>query len=181
MTVTETIHYKQLLVETLEKFVRLSRQREEIEAELIKLRQFAYATMNMLPDAERMKHQAEFADMAAESGGLTDAVREVLKLATQRRVYFTAAQVRDHLVKAGFDFSQYSSNPLASVNTTIKRLKPSDVESTTVDDVAAYRWIFRFPRLDDQPPTREQVLGETGEIPTREKPPLSGYYKTKLK
>jgi hypothetical protein len=161
--VTESIDYRQLLVESLEKFVILSRQKEEIEAEIIKLRQFVYATMNMLPDAERMKYQAEFSGLAAEVAGLTDAVREALKLATQRLTYFTAAQVRDHLVKAGFDFSQYSSNPLASVNTTIRRLKPSDVESTTVDGVAAYRWIFRFPRTDaDEERSRKVAAGKLG-------------------
>jgi hypothetical protein len=167
--------YKLLLISSLEKFVTLSRQKEEIEAEVVKLRQFIYATMNMLPENERMKFQAEAAELAAEVAGLTDAVREVLKLATQRKTYFTAAQVRDQLVKTGFDFSQYSSNPLASVNTTVKRFKPSDVETVMIDGVAAYRWIFRFPRFDE-PPTREQVFAE---IPTKEKAPLSGYYRPK--
>ena len=146
---TAEIDYRALLDEALEKYTVLFGQKEAIDAELLKLRQFIYATTNMLPDAERSIYQAELAQLASLAGGLTDAVRESLKLATQRQTYFSAAEVRDHLVKSGFDFSLYSSNPLASVNTTIKRFKSSDVESTVIDGVAAYRWIFRFPRLPD--------------------------------
>lgn len=155
--VTKPTNYRELLVEALEKFGILSRQREEIEAEIIKLRQFIYAAVNMLSDSERPYFDSALVELTAENGGLTDAVREALKLATQRKTHFTAAQVRDQLVMAGFDFSQYSSNPLASVNTTIKRLKPSDVESITVDGVAAYCWIFRFPRLDPEEERRRKV------------------------
>jgi len=145
----DAIDYQAILVDAFEKFTVLVRKQTELGAEMARLRQFIYATLNMLPEAQRLTFQAELADMAAEIGGLTDAVREALKLATLRGTYFTAAQVRDHLVNAGFDFSGYSSNPLASINTTIKRFK-SSVETTSPDGVAAYRWIFRFPRESDE-------------------------------
>jgi hypothetical protein len=55
--------------------------------------------------------------------------------------WLTATNVRDHLVGLGFDFSGYSTNPLASVSTTLRRMKPEEVETTTVDGgVTAYQW-----------------------------------------
>jgi len=39
-----------------------------------------------------------------------------------------------------FDFSGYRSNPLASISTALRRFKPSDVETTEIAGVTAYRW-----------------------------------------
>ena len=139
--------YEQLILDAVDRWESLSQQKEEIATEILKLRQFIYAAMNLLPDEKRIEFQDHFAHMAARFGGLTDAVREVLKLAAQRQTYFTAVEVRDQLIKAGFDFTDYSSNPLASVNTTIKRFKESEVEYKEIGGVAAYRWIVRFPRM----------------------------------
>jgi hypothetical protein len=125
----------------------LSKQRNEIDSKLFKLRQFIYATVNMLPDTERNVYQAEIAQLAAQMGSLTDSVREILRLAAQRNSYFTAAEVRDQLVKAGFDFSGYTSNPLASVNTILRRLKGSEVEVTKRNGIAAYRWKAQIGQL----------------------------------
>ena len=136
--------------DSLREFGDLSRERDEIDARLMKLRQFIYVTMNMLPDEEKKAYESEFAAVASATGGLTDAIREVLKLATQRQQYFTAAHVRDHLVNAGFDFSRYSSNPLASVSTILRRFKDSEVQSITLNGTSAYRWILRFPRLEEK-------------------------------
>lgn len=138
--------YRQLMIEGIEKWGFLTQQRAEIDAEILKLRQFLHGTMNMLSNTDKRIFQAQLANMEARSGGLVEAVREILKMATHTQTYFTAAEVRDNLIKAGFDFSEYRSNPLASVNTTIRRFKSSDVERKDVNGVAVYRWIFRFPR-----------------------------------
>jgi hypothetical protein len=145
--------YRKPLEEALDRYAVLFAQKEALIAELLKLRQFIYATINMLPDNERGVYQAKLTEFSALTGGLTDAVRETLKLAAQRQTYFSASEVRNHLVKSGFDFSRYTSNPLASVNTVLRRFKPGEVETTTIEGVIAYRWIFRFPRLS----RRDQV------------------------
>jgi hypothetical protein len=158
-----TMDYHKLLQKALDKALSLTVQREEINAEILKLRQFIYATMNMLPEKERSLFQDEIAALASQMGGLTDSIRETLKLATQRQTFFSAVDVRDHLVKAGFDFSQYSSNPLASVNTALRRFKPSEVETVTDDDTTVYRWIIRSPRLDaDEERRRKVAAGRLG-------------------
>ena len=154
--------YRQLLETALQESSRLSKEREEIDVKLQRLRHFVYATVNMLPDAERNVYQAEIAMLASRVGSLTDSVRETLKLATERNSYWTATEVRDQLKNAGFDFSQYTSNPLASVNTVLRRFKPDEVETSTRDGVRAYRWVTRFPRPDAEqiPPGSRRIRKE---------------------
>jgi hypothetical protein len=137
--------YRQILETALQESSRLSKERDQIDVKLQRLRHFVYATVNMLPDAERNVYQAELAMLASRVGSLTDAVRETLKLATERNSYWTATEVRDHLKNSAFDFSQYTSNPLASVNTVLRRFKPSEVETSTRDGVTTYRWVTRVP------------------------------------
>jgi hypothetical protein len=136
--------YRQVLEDALYESSILSKERDQIEAKLQRLRHFVYATVNMLPDAERNVYQAELAALASRVGNLTDSIRETLKLATQRNSYLTATEVRDHLKNSGFDFSQYTSNPLASVNTILRRFKPSEVETSTRDGVRTYRWVTKI-------------------------------------
>ncbi len=126
-----------------EKLEELQRDRETIEAETMKLEQLIAAAANMLPDDARslvvqrmelLRELSRFRDV-----GLTDAIRAVLRQGTGD--WLTATNVRDRLATLGFDFSAYSTNPLASVSTTLRRMKPEEVETTTVDGgVAAYRW-----------------------------------------
>jgi hypothetical protein len=140
--------YRQILEIALRDFKQLSRERDQIDGKLLKLRHFIYATVNMLTDTDRSAYKAELAILGSQVSNLTDSVRDTLKLATQRSSYFTATEVRDHLNNSGFDFSQYSSNPLASVNTVLRRFKPDEVESSTRDGVTAYKWVTRIPVLD---------------------------------
>lgn len=140
------LKYRQLMIEGIEKWAFLKQQRSEIDAEMFKQRRFLHATMEMLSDADKKIFQPQLANLEAQFGGLVDAVREVLKMATHSGTHYTTTEVKELLVTAGFDFSQYRSNPLASVNTTIRRFKSFYVERKMIDGVAAYRWIFRFPR-----------------------------------
>src|SRR5207253_3001518 len=66
-----------------------------------------------------------------------DEIKKVLQNAAAN--WLTAAQVRDRLVNSGFDLTLYASNPLASVSTTLRRMKPQEVESSEIEGVAAYR------------------------------------------
>jgi hypothetical protein len=130
-----------VLEDSFQKYAAKFRQREELDAELLKLRQLINATANMLPDDEKADYESQLAALAAQMTGLTEAVRDALKLATADGSYATATQIRDHLVKAGFDFTRYSSNPLASVNTALRRFKPEEVEpGQTESGVTTYRW-----------------------------------------
>ncbi len=72
-------HYQELIAKSLQEFRDLYQQREKIDVELVKLRQFMYATVNMVPDKEKSKWTAEINDvvqkMTASSASLTDSVR----------------------------------------------------------------------------------------------------------
>jgi hypothetical protein len=54
----------------------------------------------------------------------------------------SALDVRQSLQAAGFDFSRYTSNPLSSIHTTLKRIKDSkQAEDKVLDDTTFYKWI----------------------------------------
>jgi hypothetical protein len=134
--------YKAVLDNAMVKLRTLLAQREETDVQISKLRQFIHATINMLPDNEResFTEQVNIVSQKIErrDAGLTDAIREVLQETGVR--WLTAAEVRDRLSLLGFDFSDYTANPLASVSTTLRRMKPGEVETTMVSGVTAYRW-----------------------------------------
>jgi hypothetical protein len=137
----DTTNYLAAAIDALNKFEELQRKRDAIEAEALKLEQLVLATANMLPDEQKdlLLRRMEIIQALTQlrEGGLTDAIRAILQTAPD---WLTVTNVRDRLVSAGFDFSSYSTNPLASISTTLRRMKPEEVENTAVDGVAAYRW-----------------------------------------
>lgn len=144
--------YKAILQTSLARLAEIAKQQAELESEAAKLYQFMMATANMLPDDERL----EFVKLLEEAGKSIEAGREGLKQAVQhalRQAYprwLTAAQVRDALVASGFSFERYMSNPLASVSTTLRRMKSSDVQTAETDGVTAYRWKRLSDRMRDK-------------------------------
>jgi hypothetical protein len=139
--------YKAVLNDTLRKMVAVREETERLDMEAAKLRQFFFATLNMLPEGERESYMEIFRQAAeglnVREGSLKDAIIAILREATPK--YLTVADVRDRLNKSGFDFSHYTANPLASVSTTLKRMKPEEVESTSIEGVTAYRARIEVP------------------------------------
>jgi hypothetical protein len=146
--------YKVALSNTLHRLAEIQQERERLDVEASKLRQFFAATLNMLPDENRQSYIEAFAEadkaFANRETGLKDAIRNILKKARPR--YLTAVMVRDHLQQSGFDFSGYTSNALASVSTTLRRLKAEEAEVTSIEGVTAWRarntWISRAARYN---------------------------------
>lgn len=137
------IDYKALLQQALSDYGKLLADRQELDLELAKKKQFIRATMNMLPDEDREEFNVAFEVLMGDSLGLTDAIRRVLQ--SDPKKPFTATEVRDRLKNAKFDFSSYKTNPLASIHAVLKRLKPEEVEATEIDGVAAWRWVGEVP------------------------------------
>jgi len=143
--------YKTILDDAFTKLGFAVTQRNNIEIEIIKLKQFIHATMNMLSDKDRGEFKKRMEELLkqeeANSSSLVEAVRRLLQV-MQVNKWLTASEVRDQLISNGFDFSGYTSEPLASVSTTLKRMKPEEVETTLVGGVTAYRWkgVRRFSR-----------------------------------
>jgi hypothetical protein len=141
LTVMTDPQYRKILLKEIQKLRSLIQRRDDTELDISKTRQFVRATVNMLPDDERQKMERLLVYVdnsdSGKRAGLADAIRSVLEHSAKR--WFTVAQVRDALRDSGFDFSGYTSNPLSSVSTTLKRLKSPNIESTEIDDVTAYR------------------------------------------
>jgi len=144
-------NYFDLVNKEFFKLQKLQRQRDELDLEIAKSKQFIAATANMLTDRQRDTALQTMGLVEAKKmmvdAGLTEAIKSVLK--QNFKQWLTVTKVRDQLESAGFDFSNYKSSPLASISTTLKRLrlKPEDVETTEIDGVAAYRWIGKLSDL----------------------------------
>jgi hypothetical protein len=117
-------HYEEIIKNSLQRFRDLYRQREEIDVELAKLRQFLGATLNMVPEKQRTRWQKEIDDaFKRATANVTSLADSVRRLFQDRPDYgFTASTIRGMLLDAGFDFSSYVSNPLSSVSTTLRRM-----------------------------------------------------------
>jgi len=71
---------------------------------------------------------------------LSECCREILIRSGE---WMSALEVRQSLHAAGFDFSEYKSNPLSSIHTTLKRIAESGQAWTHYDskNETYYRWI----------------------------------------
>ena len=131
----DTAHYFHLGDEALNKLEGLLRQRESLETEIMKVEQFVAATANMLSgehkDALLRRLSLTQELFRLREVGLTDAIRGILRISGTD--WLTVTQVRDRMVSLGFDFSTYSSNPLASVSAVLRRfpLKRSNAQLST--------------------------------------------------
>jgi ABC-type transporter Mla subunit MlaD len=85
--------------------------------------------------SQRMSHIAAVTSEVPKT--LTECCRDVLR---RNGGWVSAVQVRDALLAAGFDFSTYTSNPLTSIHTTLKRFLPDEVEAYTRAEGTLYRW-----------------------------------------
>jgi hypothetical protein len=116
--------YEQLIRNSLQRFRTLYEKREEIDVELVKLRQFMYATLNMVPDKDKASWEKDIDDAVrkatASAASLADSTRKVFQ--DDPDCGYTVGGMRHMLLEAGFDFSSYKSNPLSSISTTLRRM-----------------------------------------------------------
>lgn len=133
----DTVDYKKILKVASKEYEQLLKKREVLDLEIAKKDQFIRATTNMLPEKDRKNYEMFLLPRFVHEMGLTSSIRKVLQ---DKREWLTATAVRDALTQAGFDFSKYKTNPLASVHAILRRLKERDVESTYIDGVMAWKW-----------------------------------------
>ncbi|MGD0568888.1 MAG: hypothetical protein ABSA78_10820 [Candidatus Sulfotelmatobacter sp.] len=118
------------------RFKKLQRQRDEMDSELAKLRQFLYATLNMVPDEQRSKWEKDINTMideaVANTTSLAASIRRVFK--ENPNMVYSAGAMREQLTERGFDFRNYKSNPISSISTTLRRMVDTG-ELVTADTV----------------------------------------------
>lgn len=133
------IDYTKIFADIWERRAELAKEQARIETEVEKLSRMLNATFHMMPPEEKKEFSAAFKSLQIQDKGLTAAVKQILK--TNRQEWLTAVQVRDKLKEVGFDFGGYTSNPLVSVHSVLKRLKPREVQAKIlVDGTKEYRW-----------------------------------------
>jgi hypothetical protein len=138
--------YKAIVTDAVRRLGRLSDQHAEIEIEIGKLRQFIRATIHLLPDPDRKRFLKWFegtkliGDPKLKKAGLTENIREIFEIDPKK--WFTVTQMRNALEASGFDFAKYTSNPLASISATLKRMHPREIEADVTETGVAvsYRW-----------------------------------------
>lgn len=134
--------YQQVIETSLQRFKELSQQREEIDAELLKLKQFLYAALNMIPDKQRSAWQQSIDDTVQRATNrltsLVGATREVF--ADNWNMGWGIGGIKQQLEARGFDFSAYKSNPLSSISTTVRRMEEMGelVSKTDAEGVTIY-------------------------------------------
>jgi hypothetical protein len=131
--------YTKVAMDALIKYSALVAQKEELEIEIAKVNHFLLATISLLPDDQHERYLAMIGTIGSGPAGLGDAIRQALK---RRPRWFTVTQVRDELLQSKFDFSGYTTNPLASVSTTLRRMKDAEIQKATNKSrgVTMYRW-----------------------------------------
>jgi len=109
---------------------------QEVPTELMKK-----TTMSMAEALKKMKtvfdvtgYQVAGPDVKKT---LSECCRDILRA---KKDWMSPVEVRDALLAAGFDFSSYTSNPLSSIHTTLKRMVPDELLTETRADGQVYRW-----------------------------------------
>lgn len=141
------VNYRELAEKAHKELRDLVTRRDQIQLEIDKTMRFLRATIGMLPDEERAFFRAELEAVADDyEVGITDAVRSALR--SSPRKWNTATDVRDMLLDSGFNFRNYTSNPLASISTILRRMCPNEAEKIKIEGVAAYRSTSPLRRLE---------------------------------
>jgi hypothetical protein len=122
--------YWEMLRELARERDRWKDKRDEAERELARLNPLIRATVNMLPEGLRSKGEILVDLIENRPAGLTAAIR--LSLTDAGKEWMTATDVRDYLKGIDFSFENYKSNPLASINTILKRLVPDEAQVKTL-------------------------------------------------
>src|SRR5262245_21046298 len=130
--------YRKLITSLISEWEDLSRQRDEIDLKLAKVFQLLKAALPMLPEEDRERLQEASPRLQSQMMGLTGAIRIILKSSPDKK--FSPTMIRDELKRAGWDFSAYTTNPLASIHAILKRFSGEDVEVTHIDGATAYQW-----------------------------------------
>jgi hypothetical protein len=140
-----TTDYLRVFTEFMRRRAELTRQRDQTEVELARLKQSILDVFQLLPEDQQKSYQKAIDDMEGEGSSLLGAIK--LVFSTHKREWLTASDVRDYLIKTGFDLRRYKANPLAAINTTLKRMVPAYLENKTSDTSRLYR--RRLTLLED--------------------------------
>jgi hypothetical protein len=124
------------MTEAIQQYRELVKQKDKIEIRLWLLGRFIRATAGILPDEDRPRVEKKIASMFGRAPGVTEAVQMALR--SHRGKWMSAPAIRDYLKEMGFDFSNYTGNPLTSIHIVAQRIH--EVQANGSGDEKSYRW-----------------------------------------
>lgn len=108
--------------------------RDLAEEKISDYRDLIRANANFLPAPER-NSELMVLEVFRRPTNITEAVKLALILGDARQERLTPTQIKEQAEKRGFDFSGYT-NPLASIHTTLRRMKEADPPEIDYDEAA---------------------------------------------
>ncbi len=136
--------YREQIKHHLVRFAQLTAERTRIDEELTKLRHLLRSLANMLSGDDRKETMDALEVLLGPQMGLTDAIRNTLRQFAG--IWMSPIEIRDKLRDFCFDFDSYTSNPLASIHSVLKRFPPEQVETRTVEGGTEYRLVVSPPK-----------------------------------
>jgi hypothetical protein len=109
-------------------------RRDKLDLQITNLKTLAVATYDLMDGKEKVAYSEALKELHKSDQSLTEEIRRVLILG----VPVTPTEIRDHLVRSGYNFSRYQSNPLVSIHSTLNRLKDELDIVTREDGTKAY-------------------------------------------
>jgi len=150
------INYYAMFAALVKRHNELSQQRNALDIEVAKLKQLIIATFPLIPEEKQKLFRTEIDSMEEQSAGLLEAIK--LVFSTHKDQWLMPVKVRDYLSEMGFDLAQYKANPLASIATTLRRMVPTYLESTNLDNGQV---VYRRPlTVLDQIDSNVQLMAE---------------------
>lgn len=136
--------YVAIFEDHLRKLIDLRKEQDRIRSQMESVAGMLRASFANMTDEERTKWFDAFVTaldlLVQKEQGLTDAIRTVLQSNTGE--WFNAIKVREGLKASSFDFSGYTSDPLASIHAVLKRFKRTEVKTRkSVVGIREYRWV----------------------------------------
>jgi hypothetical protein len=90
----------------------------------------------LMDEKEKATYSEALKEINRPEQSLTYEVRRALMLGGGE--YLTPIQIRDQLIRSGYDFSRYQSNPLVSIHSTLKRIK-AELGTVIFEEGKGYR------------------------------------------
>jgi len=147
----------------------IDKERAAIDAHIIHWKQLVDSLRTVCADEDEDPSEVEVSAFVGGKPGkqtvkFTDGVRMVLK--ENRDVAITAPDIREGLLRLGFQFEKYRQ-PLTPIHNCLKRLEEQrevKAEKTNDGQIIGYKWISPIERaLTEESPSFAAEFGLTGE------------------
>ena len=126
--------YRKNFLGLLREIKVLVARRDKLDLQITNLKTLAEATYELMDEKEQAAYSEALRELHKSDQSLTEEIRRVLILGLP----VTPTEIRDHLVRSGYNFSRYQSNPLVSIHSTLNRIKDELEIVTREDGTKAY-------------------------------------------